>query len=260
MRCLPARVLAMVLVQLAVSVPPVCAADPRVPPGRDPGGVAIAIIGGGLDYTREDLLPKLARDGEGELVGWDFVDEDRRPFAETGGFDALARIVVRASPQARIIPVRVARGDERQIARALRVLDETPARLVLLAADPGQPIERAKLATAARSLARLLIVVPARLAEPPPVNVIASSGAVGLLIVAAGSSAAADVSVLGAPAPPPSAEAHPDDVASARVTALAARLLAKETSLAGAALRARILALAAEAGGRRVIADIERHP
>jgi hypothetical protein len=46
------------------------AADkPKVPPGRDPGGFAIALFSTGVDYTDPAVANCLARDGEGELIG-----------------------------------------------------------------------------------------------------------------------------------------------------------------------------------------------
>lgn len=58
---------------------------PPVPPGRDPGGVAVALIGTGIDYTLPAVARRLARDGEGELIGWDLQDEDRKPFDTSKG-------------------------------------------------------------------------------------------------------------------------------------------------------------------------------
>ena len=60
-------------------------AKPSVPSGRDPGGVAIALIGTGIDYTLPLLARRLARDGEGELIGWDLEDKDRKPFDKSKG-------------------------------------------------------------------------------------------------------------------------------------------------------------------------------
>ena len=60
-------------------------AKPRVPPGRDPGGVAIALIGTGIDYTIPEVAQRLARDGEGELIGWDLEHKDRKPFDKSKG-------------------------------------------------------------------------------------------------------------------------------------------------------------------------------
>ena len=59
----------------------VLASEPKVPPGLDPGGVAIALLGDGVDYTKPELAKRLARDGEGDLIAWDFVDNAIRPYA-----------------------------------------------------------------------------------------------------------------------------------------------------------------------------------
>lgn len=37
--------------------------DPRLAPGRDPGGTAVAILADGFDYTKPELAAVLARDG-----------------------------------------------------------------------------------------------------------------------------------------------------------------------------------------------------
>ena len=57
--------------------------DPPVPAGVHPDGAeTVALIGSGIDYTDPDLLPHLARDGEGFLLAYDFVDEDTEPFPD----------------------------------------------------------------------------------------------------------------------------------------------------------------------------------
>lgn len=251
---------------LFIAAAPVAAADPKVPPGRDPGGVAVAIIGSGLDYRKADVAARLARDGEGELVGWDFVDEDRTPFAAEGGVDPVVAIVLVGS-DARLVPVRVSAGSERQVAQALRLLDETPARVALLVADPGNPIAWSNLATAARQLTRLLIVVPARLVARDARRTPARDDVAGLLVVsAAASRPGADLAVE-ADTGQANADAiaagktHADDVAAAEIAGLAARLIAKETTETGDAMRTRLLGLATQRpDGSKVISGIDRLP
>ena len=58
---------------------------PPLPPGRDPGGMAIALVTTGIDYTVPEVAQRLARDGEGELIGWDLEDQDRKPFDRSKG-------------------------------------------------------------------------------------------------------------------------------------------------------------------------------
>ncbi len=241
------------------------AADPKVPPGRDPGGVAIAIVGQGLDYRRPELVSRVARDGEGELIGWDFADNDARPFASPAGDDRLADIVLAEGPGTRLVVARVAAGRDDQIAMALRFTADTPARLAFVAARPATAIPRGHLADAARHLARLLIVVPAR-SVAGALEPAGASEQVGLLVVAAdGSTGQADVlvSLAARPGSPVGTAAAAgivaDDIAAARVAALAARLIATEPGLTGGALRARILSLARAAPkGAPVIQEITR--
>src|SRR5215813_6387373 len=86
---------------------------PPVPPGRDPGGVAVALIGTGIDYTLPQVASRLARDGEGELIGWDLQDEDRRPFdrskgsapPEWGGDGTLIASLLVRDGAVRLVPV-----------------------------------------------------------------------------------------------------------------------------------------------------------
>jgi len=261
-----ARLLAIASVQLSVCVNAVYAADPKVPAGRDPGGVAVAIVGGGLDYRRETMASRLARDGEGELIGWDFVDGDRHPFAASGGVDPVAAVIVTAS-KARLVPVRVAAASEPQIVQALRLLDETPTRIVVLAAAVA-PIARSNLAAASRQLGRMLMVVPARIVGPMPAAVSSSEDAAGLLVVSAsGNDRQADLivepgSASGAnPSSSAPVAAHPGDLAAAQVAALAARLATVDPALAGPRLRARILELAhPRADGAKVLSGIDTLP
>ena len=245
------RALSIVMLVAGATITEAGSGEPKVPPGRDPGGPAVAIIGAGLDDRRPEVASRLARDGEGEPIAWDFADADRRPFAARGGDDSLAAIMLGEGRAARLVVARVGAGRQDQIAAALRFAGSTPARVVLIAADPGQGLARAHLAEAARHLAGLLLVVPARrvIFEADAQNASGHRG--GLLIVAAeGGPAGADVAVVAAaPASGPAAAAtasgtHPDDVAAAQVAALAARLITLEPGLAGAALGARILSLA----------------
>jgi len=261
-----ALLLAIASVYLSVCADTARAADPKVPAGRDPGGVAVAIIGGGLDYRRETTASRLARDGEGEPIGWDFVDGDRYPFAASGGVDPVAAIVMAAS-KARLVPVRVTAGSEPQIVQALRLLDETPTRIVVLAATAA-PIARSNLTAASRQLSRMLMVVPARIVAPMSSATSPTEDAAGLLVVSAsGDGRQADLIVEAGSAsdadPSSSAteSAHPDDLAAARVAALAARLASLGSISAGPMLRARILELAhPRADGAKILSGIDRLP
>jgi hypothetical protein len=129
------------------------AAKPRPPPGRDPGGIAIAVVGAGMDYTRPDVAARVARDGEGELIGWDATDDDPRPFAAGVGLPPLIE------PGTRLVVVR-AQSTGPDLTRAFAFLARAPARIVVVT-QPPTSAAAAALDTTARSLPHLLFIVPA---------------------------------------------------------------------------------------------------
>jgi hypothetical protein len=132
---------------------------PKVPPGVDPGGVAIAIIGSGLDYTDPEIARRLARDGEGEIIGWDLVDGDNRPYSRAGGDvpadgsdgTHLVKMLLSTYAHARLVPVRMTSLDPPALAQAIRFVMRTPARIVALpvlsAATHGWLRQRAEQAS-----------------------------------------------------------------------------------------------------------------
>jgi hypothetical protein len=131
-----AVVLAFALCETALAQSP--RQKPPVPTGVDPGGVAVALIATGIDYTHPEIKDRLARDGEGELIGFDLIDNDNRPYAATalpenrdGAVDTiLARRILSTYRHARLVPVRVDPNDKLMLARALAVTATTPARIV----------------------------------------------------------------------------------------------------------------------------------
>lgn len=141
------------------------AADPRVPSGTDPGGIAIALIGTGLDYTDPEIAPRLARDGEGELIGWDFVDNDRLPYAATADSSPtpsgtqLARRLLKVYRHTRLIPIRIASMDPAAIANAAALLTRTPARIVAIPAWSKEPLAWEPFRRVASAARTLLFVV-----------------------------------------------------------------------------------------------------
>lgn len=140
--------------------------DPRVPPDVDPGGVAVALVCTGIDYTLPHIASRLARDGEGELIGWDFRDDDPLPFESTsatldGGGTALAQVILAEAPEARIIPVRIDPERPGSLLRAMAFVGQTPARIVLLAAGVTGGGEQEQFREAAVQFGQLLIIIPA---------------------------------------------------------------------------------------------------
>lgn len=145
------------------------AADPKVPPGQDPGGLAIALIGGGIDYTQPALAARLARDGEGELIGWDVVDNDRAPFAAAanpqelgqGVTDAtvLSTLLLSAYAKGRLVPVRAPSQDPQALAKAIAFATGTPARIIAIALPLDSVPMRAVIQQASERFKDFLFVV-----------------------------------------------------------------------------------------------------
>lgn len=137
------------------------AGDPRVPAAKDAAGTPVAVVGAGIDYTDPVLTSRLARDGEGNIIGWDFVDNDIFPFSKDVASNALAKALV-ANPAVKLVPVRVPGGDDRAVAGAAAFVARTPARIVVVLTPGGGNKEDWDLfAKAAQHFAQLLFVVPA---------------------------------------------------------------------------------------------------
>ena len=141
---------------------------PKLPAGFDPGGVAIAILSTGIDYRAADIAQRLARDGEGDLIGWDLVDRDNRPFnavaAETPaalGGDANALIRAIGQPGRRVVPVRIDARDPVSLARAASFVAQTPARIVVVPMWTASADQWATFGMAIKALPDLLFIVAA---------------------------------------------------------------------------------------------------
>ncbi len=141
--------------------------DPPVPLGSDPGGTAVALIGDGVDYTQPQISAQIARDGEGEIVGFDFVDQDRRPYAamSSRNLTAAALIILQTNRSAqsvtRLISVRADADDLNSLAQALEFAAKTPARIIVVAGSaPARP-QRGLLVAAAKLFPDKIFVVAA---------------------------------------------------------------------------------------------------
>jgi hypothetical protein len=116
---------------LGLFAQPSIAAEPAVPPGLDPGGVAIALPGDGIDYTRPEIAARLARDGEGDLIAWDFSDNDTQPFAASSRLEGNVEQLLALSSAVRLVIVKEAANDPVAIGRMVSFVAQTPARIVL---------------------------------------------------------------------------------------------------------------------------------
>jgi hypothetical protein len=170
---------------------------PALPPGRDPAGVAIALLTTGIDYTLPTIAGHLARDGEGELIGFDLIDNDNRPFGGDG--TALATNLLDPAIATRLVPVRVDPRDPASLARAVAFIAQTPARIVVVpmwgqrkedwqpfrqavehfsqllfvvaAGDDGKDLDKEPVYPAALALPNVLVVSAARAGLDAPRSV-----------------------------------------------------------------------------------------
>lgn len=222
-------VMAAALVMASTIVPDSAPAQsrngkPRVPAGMDPGGIAVAVIGGGIDYSRGEVAVRLARDGEGQLIAFDVHDNDNRPYdacADGAQLDRCSLEVVRTiageAPASRLVIVR-ASTKASDLIEAVKFVVRTPARIALLAL--ASPIEQRSLflASAADHFPDVLFIGP----------VAGDTTSAGLgaarpnLIVVAGDHAV---------------------IAASRIAATAARLRQAQPGLGPAELKGRIEAM-----------------
>ncbi len=153
------------------------AADPAVPIGLDPGGIAVGLVFSGLDYTDPEIAKRLARDGEGHPIAWDAVGEDPNPFERQAGAGpadgtAVAKSLLAAYRNARLVAVRADSADPRSLAAALGFAMRTPARLIAVT-SLGGPDAASIVAKAAEHAAHILFFVPADASlQTVPANVV----------------------------------------------------------------------------------------
>ncbi len=144
--------------------------NPPVPPGKDPGGVAVAVVDAGINYMLPAFTSRLARDKSGKILGYDFHDNDDRPFdldpSRPVYFPirhgtAVASIILREAPDARLIPIRF---PARQPDRFSDVVDHVaggPARIVAMPLGGSREADWAALGEAIERRPDILFIVSA---------------------------------------------------------------------------------------------------
>ncbi len=143
--------------------------NPIVPDGADPGGVRVVQVGTGVAYDRPEIASRLARDEDGAMLGYDFKDEDTRPydrdplqpllFARQRG-TAVASLLLREAEEASLIPFRFALSSE-ALARIPIEAVARGARVVMLPTSAGDAEHWEGFVEAARQFPHVLFVVSA---------------------------------------------------------------------------------------------------
>ena len=141
-----------------------------VPAGADPGGVTVAHVDSGINYTIPALAARLARDPAGRALGYDYWDMDDRPFdADTGRSPffpirhgtRVAGILVREAPDVRLLPYRYPRPAMGRMADMVADADANGALIVAMPMGSNDPGAWRPFAEAAGSRPHRLVVVSA---------------------------------------------------------------------------------------------------
>jgi hypothetical protein len=234
---------------------------PRLPAGRDPGGTAVAFLSTGIDYTHPAIARRLARDGEGELIGWDLVDNDNRPYGKSDGrtgvnaghdSTALVSFLLGGEVPVRLVPVRINPDDPVSRARAVAFVARTPALIVLVPKSHGGRSDWEPFGQAVQHFSHLLFIVPAgdegRDLDEHPVYP-AGLGLPNMLVVTAANEGGVRASAnRGRKTVDALAVADNSVWASVVAAQAAAALLSREPKLLGAALKRRLIEIARSLG------------
>ena len=242
------------------------------PEGKDPGGIRVALVDSGLAYDLPLFRNRLARDGEGMPLGYDYWDLDpwpydgdvsRGPFLPIRHGTAVASVLAREAPGAALIPLRYPRPDMKRMGELVARAADAGARILAMPLGSRYPEDWRAFESALRERDILAVVSAGnngRDIDKDPVfpaaftheNIVAVTSADAFGRLASGSNwGAVSVDVMlpaenleivdfrGA-----SGRASGSSYAVPRLAALAARLLARNPGLSSAELKARILARA----------------
>ncbi len=257
---------------LAITISNALAKEPKVPPGLDPGGVAVAIMGPGVDYTAPGFAERFARDGEGNIIGFDFIDGDGLPFeaAQKVGETklrpgtTLASIIAREAPKARLAFFKLNPEDGNVVGRSAAMAGQSPVRIVLIpwtgdvketwslfekaakhfenllfvaaAGDENRDIDKNPSYPAALALSNLVVVTATEANNRRTAG--ANYGVKSVDVAVTGSG------IRGLAADNTEKVYSGSAIAAARIAALATRLAAAYPNLKGADLKALILKMA----------------
>ena len=130
----------------------------------------IAMIDSGVNYLLPDIASRLARDDEGRLIGYDYWDDDARPFdahpARSPFFiqrhgTRTASLLLREAPDVDLVPYRYPRPDMSRMAALVQHAAENNVAIVGMPLGGNKSEEWQVFADAARQHPDILFVVSA---------------------------------------------------------------------------------------------------
>ncbi|MDX1487392.1 MAG: S8 family serine peptidase, partial [Acidiferrobacterales bacterium] len=146
------------------------ALNPPVPQGEDPVGIPVAIVDAGVNYLLPEIDQRLARDENGEILGYDYWDMDRRPFdanpARSPFFPQrhgtkTATLLLREAPMARLVPYRYPRPNMSRMGELIRDAAAKGVLIVNMSMGSNKHDDWEAFAAAARANPQMLFVVSA---------------------------------------------------------------------------------------------------
>ena len=144
--------------------------NPPIPEGVDPGGIAVAMLDAGVNYTLPEIAARLARDADGNALGFDFWDLDKYPFDANPARSAFfaqrhgtrtASVLLREAPVARLIPYRYPRPDMSRMTGAIQHAREHGVRIFNISLGSNRYADWQDFESAARATPDLLFIVSA---------------------------------------------------------------------------------------------------
>lgn len=144
--------------------------DPSVPQGADPGGVPVAMVDSGVNYLLTAIGDRLARDDNGAPLGYDYWDMDPRPFdanpARSPFFPQrhgtrTASLLLAEAPAVRLVPYRYPRPAMERMGDLVRDAAGKGIVIVNLSLGSNRAEEWGAFAAAATANPQMLFVVSA---------------------------------------------------------------------------------------------------
>ena len=141
-----------------------------VPGGVESGRVRVAFVDSGVNYLLPEIGSRLARGEDGTLIGFDFWDLDARPFDSNPARSAFypqrhgtrtASLLLEEAPVAALVPYRYPRNDMSRMRRLVEDAAAAGVRIVNLSMGSRRLSEWVDFEAAAREHPEMLFVVSA---------------------------------------------------------------------------------------------------
>ena len=261
--------------------------NPPVPPARHHAGVKVALVDSGVNYLIPAVAQALARDAQGQMLGYDFREMDDRPFdvdpLKRGPFapvhhgtSVASVLLAEGKGSVSLIPYSFPGSDPRRFRLLVEDMRRKGVRIANLSmgsADPRAEMAWKEIAAAMQSAPEILFVVAAgnegrdidrQPSYPaafrlPNVLMVGSADAAGRVSPLSNYGANVDVAAVADPVAGRDFDwqekaLQGTSFAAPRIAALAANVLQGEAGLDALALKGKICAMAKPVSGPRKVA------